>query len=97
TDVRIVARDAYNDEDGQWSPDDREIAFISDRDGDREVYLMDANGRNVRRLTRMPGIKRAIAWSPDGKSIAFTNELSDTSQIYLVAVPSLAVTRLTGN
>jgi WD40-like Beta Propeller Repeat len=38
-----------------WSPDGKRIASVSNRDGDDELYLMDSNGRTVRRLTSNRG------------------------------------------
>ena len=51
--------------------DSSRIAFTSDRDGDIEVYSMDADGDNVRRLTKSPGDDEYPSWSPDGRQIAF--------------------------
>jgi Tol biopolymer transport system component len=39
------------DSDPAWSPDGRSIAFVSDRDGNPEIYVMNADGSNQRRLT----------------------------------------------
>lgn len=52
------------------SPDGRQIAFDSDRDGERGVYLADANGRNVRRVSG-GGFAAVPSWSPDGQRLAF--------------------------
>ena len=38
-----------------WSPDFSEVAFVSDRDGNLEIYLMAADGSNPRNLTNDPG------------------------------------------
>ncbi len=65
-----------------WSPNGRQIAFESDRDDDKnahgaerntntEVYVMDSDGKNQRRLTHHPGIDGYPDWSPDGSQIAF--------------------------
>ena len=64
-----------------WSPDGSIIAFMSDRhanislmgtdDGDLEIYLMDRDGSNVRRLTEGAATALTPAWSPDGQRIAF--------------------------
>ena len=53
-----------------WSPNGRKIAFVSDRAGSAEVYVMNADGSRQRRLTRYakPG---ELAWSPDGRMLAF--------------------------
>ncbi len=55
------------------------IAFSSTRDGNVEIYTMDSDGRNHRRLTDNPGIDDHATWSPDGKKIAFlSQDLSGT-------------------
>jgi TolB protein len=55
-----------------WSPDGRQIAFTSDRDGTYNLYVMDANGANVRQLTREkpPVVCYAPTWSGgDGRLV----------------------------
>lgn len=52
------------------SPDGRMLAFDSDRDGERGVYLSDAEGRDVRRVSG-PGYAVVPSWSPDGQQLAF--------------------------
>jgi Tol biopolymer transport system component/cytoskeletal protein RodZ len=52
------------------SPDGGRIAFDSDRDGQRAVYVADADGKHVRRVTG-EGFAAIPSWSPDGQSLAF--------------------------
>jgi len=54
-----------------WSPDGTKIAFASARGGDYDIYVIDADGINERRLTRTPGYDMYPAWSPDGEGIAY--------------------------
>ena len=54
-----------------WSPDGAQIAFSSMRDGNREIYLMDSNGGNLRRITHNAVEDNKPTWSPDGTRIAF--------------------------
>jgi Tol biopolymer transport system component len=58
-----------------WSPDSGRIVFSSTRDtrdeDNPELYIMDADGTGVRRLTHLPGEERLLSWSPDGRKIAF--------------------------
>jgi Tol biopolymer transport system component len=56
-----------------WSPDGRTIVFVSWRDGNGEVYAMDADGSGPRNLTQHPAKDVRPAWSPDGRSIAFVS------------------------
>ena len=57
-----------------WSPDGRRIAFENLRDGNGEIYVMNADGSGQRRLTRNPAHDFAPAWSPDGRRIAFVRD-----------------------
>ena len=49
------------------------IVFSSARDGNAEIYVMDVDGKNQRRLTNHPAADFHPSWSPDGKKIVFTS------------------------
>ncbi|MFN8524685.1 MAG: hypothetical protein U0821_16430 [Chloroflexota bacterium] len=53
-----------------WSPDDSQIAFQSNRDGRYHIYVMNADGSGIRRLTSGDQEYRHPAWRPDGREIA---------------------------
>ena len=63
-----------------WSPDGSKIAFSSDRDGNDEIYLMNADGSDVVRLTD----GGSPAWSPDGSKIAFTDGSGGFTDVYVM-------------
>ena len=63
-----------------WSRDGGKIAFISNRDGLTELYVMNADGFSVRRLTDHIGFGGRPAWSPDSSRIAFGCELETGNQ-----------------
>ena len=75
------------------------IAFSSTRDGNREIYVMDGDGRNQRRVTVNPAVDRLPAWSPDGKKIAFvsnrTNKNKRIKQIWAIDADGKNPIRLT--
>lgn len=72
------------------------IAFTSDRDGNNEIYMMDADGANAVNLTNHPSSDRHPAWSPDGNAIAFASRRDDNVfDIYVMDVGSRTVIRLT--
>src|SRR3712207_3181121 len=63
------------DREPSWSPDGERIAFASNRDGNYEIYVMDADdGSDVDRLTDNNDLDRLPSWSPDGDRIAFISD-----------------------
>src|SRR6516165_2320088 len=58
--------------DPKWSPDGRRLAFISDRDGKRQIYLISATGGEATALTSVENGVSSFRWAPDGRRIAFT-------------------------
>jgi TolB protein len=58
----------------EFSPDGSLIAFNSNRDGESEIYLMNRDGSNIRRLTNNRAIDSTPTWSPSGNQIAFVSD-----------------------
>ena len=65
-------------------PERAQIAFYSDRDGNGEIYVMDADGNSPCNLTNSPAKDAYPAWSPDGKMIAFTSNRDGNWEIYVM-------------
>jgi Tol biopolymer transport system component len=71
---RLTA-DAAGDFHPNWSPDGSKIAFTRNREGNRDIYVMNAlDGSGQKRLTKKAALDTDPAWSPDGTKIAFWSE-----------------------
>ena len=80
-----------------WSPDGSKILFISDQDGDTEIYVMDADGSNQAKLTDNEVADWQPSWSPDGSSIAFNSNRDGNWEIYAMNADGSNQIRLTNN
>jgi len=80
-----------------YSPDGTRIAFMSGRDGNSEIYVMNVDGSNVRRLTNHPASDATPTWSPSSAQIAFTSDRSGPPQIYVMGADGSNVRRLSGD
>lgn len=80
-----------------WSPDGTKILFASNRDGDMEIYVMDADGTNVTNLTNNEVSDTAPCWSPDGNYIAFVSSRDGNAEIYVMNADGRDQARVTYN
>jgi hypothetical protein len=83
----------------QLAPDGKSVAFDSDRDGVRGVYLARADGSGVRRLSGV-GYAAVPTWSPDGRRLAFLraeNERPNVWNLWVIELSSGEMTRLTNH
>ena len=74
-----------------------QIAFASKRDGNLEIYVMDDDGKNPRRLTNNRQNDSRPSWSPDGKHIVFGSERDGNWEIYAMDDDGKNPRRLTEN
>lgn len=79
---RLTVADGY-DAEGNYSPDGQHIVFSSFRDGDEEIYIADADGRNPRRVTYAKGRDGGPFFSPDGKRICYRSDRRDDGLLQL--------------
>jgi dipeptidyl aminopeptidase/acylaminoacyl peptidase len=86
---------AYEDVDPAWSPDGLHIAFASNRGGNYDIYVMNANGTGVTRVTSEPRADRYPAWSPSGM-LAYRGYANPTggSQIFVARPDGSGATAL---
>lgn len=102
--TRLLPRDG--DHSPAWSRDHGRIAFISNRDGSDRVYVMDADGSDVRRLSPLTSGDDALnytwgywnndynPWSPDGSRIAFTVSGDGIHGVYVMNADGTGLRRL---
>lgn len=76
-----------SDQVGRYSPDGKQIVFVSDRSGQSEIWLANADGTNQVQLTSLPSDQAGSPnWSPDGQKIAFDWRNGGASQIYTIPI-----------
>lgn len=73
------------------------IAFTSTRDGNPEIYVMNADGTAQTRVTRHPAMDAYPAVSPDGTRVAFTSWRDGDAEIYVVNLDGSGLTKVTDN
>ena len=82
--VNLTPDSPANDALPDFSPDGRRIVFRSGRDGNHEVYLMNADGAGVQRLTRHDATDTMPAFSSRGDRVAFTSLRDGDYEIYIL-------------
>jgi hypothetical protein len=80
-----------------WAPNMQRFAFTSNRDGQNEIYLMNADGTGLINLTSNPADDQYPTWSIDGNWIAFSSNRDGNYEIYLLNVSTYEVQNLTNN
>ncbi len=84
-----------DDIDPTWSPDGSMIAFASSRNGQRQLFVMNADGSNIRQVTDLNNMGGRSSWSPDGKRLAFYRGPFGDRNIYLINVDGTGLVQLT--
>ena len=86
TSVRQLTNDRANDRNPTWSPDGTQIVFMSNRDGESQLWSIRPDGSGLRRLTGLKGGAMSFNhWSPDGSKLPFArSEPSDDSEAFVL-------------
>lgn len=79
-----------------WFSDGKKIAFTSDRDGNREIYSIDLDGKDLKNLTKHPANDEAPDISPDGRKILFSSDRDgdNNQEIYVLNLTNHQLTNI---
>jgi eukaryotic-like serine/threonine-protein kinase len=92
---RKILDDVIDQEIG-WSPDGRRFAFVrKDTNNNYDLYLANADGGNVIRLTNDGANKYGPQWAPDGRRVAFSQNRDGYPRLYAIDLESRVIARLT--
>lgn len=72
---RRLTFDGESNSQPRWSPDSQRLAFISDRSGSSQVWIMDADGSDARQITELSTGASGLLYSPSGDRIIFTSRV----------------------
>jgi len=92
--TRNLTKDSGSrDKDAVWSPDGQKVAYLSDKDGEYEIYVVEPLGRKeaVRLTKHENGYRHTLRWSPDSKKIAFADQ---TLRCYYLDVTTKKITEV---
>jgi len=102
---RRLTVSAGDDLEPDWSPRGTDVVFVSNRDGNEEIYVMKADGSDPRRLTNYPGPDIEPAWTsnvrqPTGEtdattSIAYVSTIDGNDDIFIISPDGSGQSRLT--
>ena len=79
------------------SPNEESIIFTSERDGNRNIYLMNIDGSSIDQLTKDVASDYEPAFAPSGESVVFTSERDGNKEIYLIDLETRKIQNLTNN
>jgi Tol biopolymer transport system component len=92
--------DFHNEQNPEWSPDGRRVAFVTNRDppvNNTDIYVVDADGTNIRRVTRHGQPDTQPTWSPDSRRIVFSRGFGALRpELYVIQADGKGTRKLTG-
>lgn len=99
---RLTQNTTALDEEPRWSPDGTKIVFTRYMDKTQqqnraELFIINADGSNLQRITHNNFLDNTPSWSPDGRQIAFSSGRSGVWEVYVIELATRAVRQLTDN
>lgn len=81
-----LTNDTFHNTDPEISPNGAWITFVSNRTGNPDIWLMDAQVKGFLRLTSDNGIQKDPSWNPEGKKIAYVSDASGEFNIWVMTL-----------
>lgn len=93
----ILANEKGSNSSPAWAPDGKQLAVVLTRDGNSQIYRVNADGSGLSRLSNSSGIDTEPTFSPDGSFVYFTSDRGGSPQIYRVSLDGGRPERMTFN
>ena len=90
-----VSNSLGDDQYPDWSPDGKQIAFSSNRNGNWDIYTINKDGSNLEQITTAAGNNIEPKWSSDGKQIVFSSDRSGSWEIYTMLIGGTMIDQIT--
>ncbi len=90
-----LTKNSFDDRYASYSPDGEKIVFESNRDGNWQVYLMNADGSEQERLTTSKSNNRRPSWHPNGQMILFESDRNAKIDLFTIDIANLQLEQLT--
>lgn len=81
----------------RFNRDGSQVAMVLSGHGNPELYIANAQGRGVRRLTRTSSVESSPVFSPDGRQVLFTSDVAGGPQLYVMSITGGRMSRLPTN
>ncbi len=81
----------------RFSPDGQRVAMVLSGEGNPEIYVSNAQGKGVARLTRTSAVEASPSFSPDGSRLVFTSDSAGGPQLYVMSSRGGSASRLPTN
>ena len=78
-------------------PGEQYISFSSNRTGNLDIYVIDTNGKNLRRLTHDPVAAHSATWAPSGRAFTYVSHRDGNAEIYVMDLNKKETRRLTNH
>ncbi len=93
--VNLTNSPAVNDFDAAWSPDGTKIAFTTNRDGNNEIYIMNADGTSPVNISNNAASDTTPAWSPNGLKLLFISNRDGNNEVFVMNADGTGVSQIT--